>query len=143
MWYESDMNNQQREAKMFALSIRIETLYEAIGQRINSLATIASLAAGATAIVLTVAPDRIQHPKLAVSALALLTLVALGSFGLYLLVLRGEVADAAKSVATLHEEDWSQKPPSSELPKVDCVPETIFAFLVVGVLLFVVSLIKF
>lgn len=126
------------EGKRFSLENKINLAQELILERYKVLVLINSIAFVVVGI-LVVNSAIIQTIYLAYSSFVILLLVALISLGRYLWQLRADIHGLYHEIMKLPEEDWT-KPLERDEFKLDYWPEFLYAFLVIGVLLFILSL---
>ena len=127
-------------AKKMALQNNITALQQLVLQRFQALIALSSIAFAVTGVVMSVRSDLIQNPVLAVLAAILFVCIALVGVGRHLYLIRNDICDISKRIRELPDADWNQPLEEKEF-KADWWPETLYGLLILGVLLFGLSLI--
>jgi len=140
----NELKKELEEAKKFSLTFKAQAVQELILERYRSLTIISSVSFAFVGVFIAISLERqlIKNTVLAYLSFGLLILVALFSLGRYLYIIRDDIKDISKQIKELPREDWS-KPLKIEEPKQDYWPETLFVFLIISIVLFVLSLINF
>lgn len=128
-----------REAKKFSMSHKISALQELILQRFQALTTISSISFAVSGIVISVRSDIIKSEALAIFSAILFIAVALISLGRHLWLIREDINGISQKIKSLPTEDWATTKEDKAF-KADWWPETLYVVLVIGILLFGVSL---
>lgn len=131
--------DNMREAKKFSMGHKIEALQQLILQRFLALTTISSISFAVAGIAISMRDDLIKNECLAVLSAGLFLVIALVSLGRHLYLIREDINVIAGKIRDLPDEDWSHPLPEKQF-RADWWPETLYVFLVVGVLMFVLSL---
>ena len=142
---QGSVDNRIREAHMMgakrvSLEKKIDALQQLILQRFQALVAISSIAFAVSGVVISVRGDLIRHSLLAITAAGLFVVIALAGLGRHLFLLRDDIRGISKRIAELPREDWS-KPLEEKEFKADLWPETLYGLLILGVILFALSLI--
>lgn len=139
---QRDLDNRIRVlgAKKMALQNNISALQQLVLQRFQALIALSSIAFAVTGVVMSVRSDLIQNPVLSISAAILFVCVALVGVGRHLYLIRDDIEDISRRIRELPDADWNQPLKEKEF-KADWWPETLYGLLVLGVLLFGLSLI--
>lgn len=135
---DRNLDNIQ-EAKKFSMGHKIEALQQLILQRFQALTTISSISFAVAGIVISMRGDLVKNEYLAVLSAGLFLTVALVSLGRHLYLIRDDINVIAGKIRNLPDEDWSHPLPEKQF-RADWWPETLYILLVVGVLMFVLSL---
>jgi len=128
-----------REAKKFSLGHKIDALQQLIFQRFQALITISSIAFALSGIIISVRPDLIKNLCLGIFSVIVFVLIAIVSLGRYLYVIRDDIRAISKKIKDLPDENW-KVPLEEKTFKADWWPETLYFILVLGVVLFTLSL---
>ncbi|MEI8337910.1 MAG: hypothetical protein WCF92_02040 [bacterium] len=134
--------DSQREAKKFSLGYKIEALQQLVIQRYQSLTTISAISLAIVGIVLSSQGNLIENRTLAFVSGGIFICTAFVSLGRYLYLIRDDINGIVKKIKELPNKDWS-KPLEEEEFKADYWPETLYVCLILGVLLFVLSIIHY
>src|ERR1700690_3182218 len=122
------------EAKKVSLGHKIEALQQLILLRYQALTTISGISFAVVGVFISIRGTVIHNWQLALVSLILLTLVALVSLGRYLYLIRDDIKGITQKIKELPKEDWS-KPLKEKVFKADFWPESLYIFLVIGILL--------
>ena len=131
-------NRNMREAKKFSLEFKVNALQQLILQRFQALTIISSIGFAVAGIIISVRGDLIQNEKLAFFSAGLFVVIALISLGRHLYLIRSDVKGIAQKIKDLPGADWD-KPLEEKEFKADWWPETLYGFLVIGILFFGLS----
>lgn len=134
---ENNMRNIEG-AKKLSLELKANALQQLILQRFQVLTIISSISFGVAGIVISLRSDLIKNEGLAFFSAGLFILIALVSLGRHLYLIRSDIKTIAKKIKDLPEEDWSRSLEEKEF-KADWWPETLYALLIVGIILFGLS----
>jgi hypothetical protein len=128
-----------REAKKFSMGYKIEALQQLILQRFQALTTISSISFAVAGIVISMRGDLIKNECLAVLSAGLFLVIAMVSLGRHLYLIRDDINTIAGKIRNLPDEDWDRPLPEKQF-RADWWPETLYVLLVVGVVMFILSL---
>ena len=129
-----------QEAKKFSLQTKINVLQQLVLQRFQSLTTISAISFAVVGILISTKSDFIENQTLAISSFLLLVVVALVSLGRHLFLVRSDIEAIARKIKELPAQDWSVPLKKKEF-RADYWPETLYVALILGILLFSISLI--
>ena len=129
-----------QEAKKFSLQTKINVLQQLVLQRFQSLTTISAISFAVVGILISTKSDFIENQTLAISSFLLLVVVALVSLGRHLFLVRSDIEAIARKIKELPDQDWSVPLKKKEF-RADYWPETLYVALILGILLFSISLI--
>lgn len=118
--------------------MKISALQHLILQRFQALTMISSISFAVAGIVISVRSDLIKNETLAFLSVGLFITIALVSLGRHLYLIRDDIKAISQKIKDLPDADWSQPPEEKEF-KADWWPETLYMFLIVGVVLFGLS----
>lgn len=127
-----------REAKKFSLEMKISALQQLILQRFQALTTISSISFAVAGITISVRSDLIRNEQLAFFSAGLFIFIALISLGRHLFLIRSDIKGIAQKIKDLPDANWNRPLEEQEF-KADWWPETLYGFLVIGIILFAVS----
>lgn len=122
-----------------SLEIKIDALKQLILQRFQSLIAISSIAFVVAGVVLSTGNDLIHNQALALTSTVLFVFIALTGMARFLYIVRSDIKAISNEIEEFASIDWS-KPPEEKKFKADYWPETLFCLLVLGVILFGISL---
>lgn len=128
------------EVEKFSLAFKSQALQQLILLRFQALTILSSIGFAVIGIIISVKSDFIKNPFLALLSVILLIVIALVSFGRYLYLIRSDIKDITQKIKSLPARDWNI-PLEEKESKVDYWPETLFIFLVFGIVLFGLSFI--
>ena len=131
--------DSMREAKKFSMGYKIEAIQQLILQRFQALTTISSISFAVAGIVISMRGDLVKNECLAVLSVVLFLVIALVSLGRHLFLIRDDINTIAGKIRDLPGEDWGRPLPEKQF-KSDWWPETLYTALVIGVLMFALSL---
>ncbi|KKQ91139.1 MAG: hypothetical protein UT17_C0017G0012 [Candidatus Woesebacteria bacterium GW2011_GWB1_39_10] len=134
--------DSMKEAKKFSLGFKIEALQQLVLQRFQALTTISAISFAVSGIVISSDNSLIHNKLLALFSATLFIFIALVSLGRHLYLLREGIDSISQKIKNFSGEDWS-KPLKEKSFEADWWPETLYIFLIVGVLLFGISLIEY
>ncbi|MGC9603193.1 MAG: hypothetical protein ABSF47_01835 [Minisyncoccia bacterium] len=126
-------------AKKFSLGKKIDVLYQLILLRYQSLTTISSISFAVVGVSLAVRSELIKNEHLALLSFLLLASTALVSLGRHLFLLRDDIAAITQKIKDLPSLDWSSRSEGKDF-EADWWPEILYVTLVIGVVLFGLSL---
>lgn len=127
------------EAKKFSLGHKITALQQLILLRYQALTTISGIGFAVVGVFISVRGDVIHNWTLTLSSFTLLIFISLTSLGRYLYLLRDDINGITRKIRELPKEDWS-KPLKEKGFAADFWPESLYILLIIGVLLFIFSL---
>jgi len=129
-----------KEGRKFSLEFKANALQQLILQRFQSLTTLSFISFAVVGLVISIKGELIQRNSLAIISIFLLLLVAFVSFGRYLYIVRSDIKKIAQKIEDLQTN--SQGGPIKKNGfKADWWPETLYVLLIVGIVLFTLSLI--
>jgi drug/metabolite transporter (DMT)-like permease len=127
------------EAKKVSLGHKIEALQQLILLRYQALTTISGIGFAVIGIFISIKSGSIQDWPMTLASFVLLTLIAIVSLGRYLVLVRKDINGITQKIKDLPKEDWSEPLEEKDFT-ADYWPESLYALLVIGIIIFAISL---
>ena len=135
---DKSLEGNMKEVKKFSLEMKISALQQLILQRFQALTVISSISFAVAGIIISVRSDLIRNEQLAFFSAGLFIVIALVSLGRHLFLIRSDIKGIAQRIKDLPNTNWN-KPLEEKEFKADWWPETLYGFLVIGIVLLALS----